>query len=365
MTDNKDDLDTQFAIKRQEIDQIDAKLLQLLNQRAICAQAIGEIKMQRGDNTMYRPEREVQVLIKHMTNNQGPLPDLEVGRLFREIMSTCLALEKPLKVAYLGPEGTFTQQAALKHFGGAVLAEPCYSIDEVFRTVEANVADYGVVPIENSTEGVVNRTLDMLLNSNLLICGETQLRIHQNLITHASHLADIKMIYAHPQSLAQCRNWLDHNLPHAGREASTSNAKAAEFIQDKPQFAALGSINAAKVYDIPVFQENIEDDPSNTTRFLALGKGLITKSGKDKTSLLISANDRPGLLFHLIEPFARHGITMSHIESRPSKKDLWGYVFFIDILGHHSDENVQNALKEVKAISSQFKILGSYPSGVI
>ncbi len=350
---------------RNQIDKIDEQILQLLNERATHAKAIGEIKIAQGDTEMYRPEREAQVLQKHISRNQGPIPNQEVARLFREIMSTCLALEKPLSIAYLGPEKTFTELAASKLFGGSAQLEPKPTINEVFRAVESGSIDFGVVPIENSTEGAVNLTLDCFLNSSLSICGETELRIHQNLISECNHFSEIKIVYAHPQSLAQCRKWLDFNLPTAERIACNSNIEALLKSKDAPNHtASIASIEAANFYNIPILEKSIEDEPNNTTRFFAIGNKSVGKSGNDKTTFIVSANDRPGLLSQLIEPLSTHEVTMTRLESRPSKNKMWGYIFFIDVLGHQEDDNLKKAFLEIKNRSSLLRILGSYPISV-
>ncbi len=346
---------------RDEIDRIDSEILTLLNRRAIAAKAIGEIKIAAGDKEMYRPEREAQVLSHRMESNQGPIADEDIARLFREIMSICLSLEKPLTIAYLGPKGTFTEEATIKHFGGSAQRMPIRTIDEVFHAIESEKADYGVVPIENSTEGAVNQTLDCFLSANVSICGETELKIHQNLISHETDLAAIKTVYAHPQSLAQCRSWLDEYLPHAERIATNSNAGAIMRTANEPGTAALGGKQAAKHYNVPIVEKNIEDNLTNSTRFLVIGNKRIEPSGNDKTTILVSANDRPGLLLHLIAPLSKYNITMTRIESRPSKNSNWSYVFFIDVLGHFEDHGLKLALSEIEEVSSFFKVLGSYP----
>lgn len=358
---DKASLDQQFQDLRDQIDQIDLTLLKLINERAGLAQKIGAIKHIMGDTQMYRPEREARILTKHMKNNMGPIPNEAVAKLFRELMSICLSLEKPLNIAFLGPVATFTEQAAIKHFGSAAKMHPHNAINEVFREVESGNADFGVIPVENSTEGMVNHTLDSFLNSNLHICGETEIRIHQNLISLETDLADIQTIYSHPQSLAQCRNWLDSNMPHANRIAVSSNAQAVKRARSESNSAAIAGTYAAEHYKMPVLNARIEDEPNNTTRFLVIGQKPIPQSGEDKTSILVSANDRPGLLLQLIEPLAKHGVTMTKLESRPAKKGLWGYVFFIDMLGHHDDANLKAALKEIEHECTLFRILGSYP----
>ena len=315
----------------------------------------------------YRPEREADVLRKALKRNQGPLRDEEIARLFREIMSACLAQQEPLKVAFLGPEGTFTQAAVLKHFGSSVRALPLAAIDEVFHEVEGGVADFGVVPIENSSEGTVNHTLDMFLNSGLKICGEVELRIHHSLMGRMSGLADIRRVCAHPQALAQCRGWLDGQLPDIERVAVASNAEGARRARDERGTAAIASRTAAEIYGLTLLANEIEDRPDNTTRFLVVGRKLFSASGSDRTTLLVSTadTDGAGALFRLLEPLAQHRVNMTRIESRPSHKRKWDYVFFIDMEGHVSDRPVAEALAALQQRASLFKILGSYPRAVL
>lgn len=356
----------QLQAIRERIDVLDEQIQTLICERARCAQAIAAIKQTVKDNSnFYRPDREAQVLRRVMERNRGPLTNEEMGRLFREIMSACLALEEPLQIAFLGPEGTFTQSAALKHFGYSVRTTPLRAIDEVFREVESGSADYGVVPVENSTEGVVNHTLDMFLQSPLKICGEVQVRIHHHLISRVGDIKAIRRIYSHQQSLAQCRRWLDLHLPDIERVAVSSNGEAARLVQDEADSAAIAGQCAADIYDLPVLVANIEDEPNNTTRFLVIGTQLVPPSGQDKTSLLVSSPNRPGALFRLLEPIARHGLSMTRIESRPSRRGMWDYVFFIDIKGHQEDESMAQALTELQEEASLFKVLGSYPRGVL
>ena len=351
---------------RKRIDAVDAEIQRLISERAALAQEVARIK-QAGqadeEVVFYRPEREAQVLRKVLERNQGPLPGEEMARLFREIMSACLALEQPLTVAFLGPEGTFTQAAALKHFGHAVNTRPMAAIDEVFREVEAGSAHFGVVPVENSTEGVINHTLDMFMRSSLTICGEVELRIHHHLIGRDRD--NIRKIYSHQQSLAQCREWLDAHLPEVERVAVSSNAEAVRRAAEEEGAAAIAGETAAEIYGVPVLEAKIEDNPDNTTRFLVIGKQKVPPSGDDKTSLLVSTPNRPGALYRLLAPFERNGISMSRIESRPSRLANWEYVFFIDINGHVDDEPVARALETLKADSPMFKVLGSYPKAVL
>jgi len=354
-----------LAELREKIDAIDAEVLRLLNERAKCAMEVAKTKIAQGEvGTFYRPDRESLVLRRIEDMNQGPLADDTVIRFFREIMSACLALEKPLEVAFLGPEGTFTQQAAFKHFGHAVKTVPAATISEIFNAVETGLCQFGVVPVENSTEGVISHTLDRLLVSPLKICGEVEIRVHQNLLGLAENLADIATVYSHQQSLAQCRQWLDKHLPNAERLAVNSNAEAARLAASGKQFAAIAGIAAAEVYQLPVIEKNIEDIANNTTRFIIIGQQTSTSTGKDKTSLVVSTGNKPGALHRTLEPFARFGVDMVNIESRPSHQGLWDYVFFIDIQGHADDPQVAGALAALQDQVNMLKILGSYPKAV-
>ena len=355
---------------RARIDLLDEQIQVLINARASCAQEVAALKLnvraQSPEATsFYRPEREAQVLRTVMARNPGPLSSEEMARLFREIMSACLALEQPMKIAFLGPEGTFTQAAALKHFGHSVTTVSHGSIADVFRDVESRVSHYGVVPVENSTEGVVNHTLDMFMNSPLQICGEVELRIHHNLLGSLSDIKAITRVYSHQQSLAQCREWLEENLSGVEHVAVSSNAEAARRAAQEPGAAAIASEAAAQIYNLHILVANIEDEPDNTTRFLVVGPQSPPLSGSDKTSLLLSARNRPGALHHLLEPLSRHGISMTRIESRPSRRGMWDYVFFVDIEGHAHSEPVKTALAELQQQAALLKILGSYPRAVI
>lgn len=351
---------------REGIDKLDMQIQQLINERASLAQQVGALKESAGDGAnFYRPEREAQVLQKIKNRNQGPLGDEEMARLFRELMSACLALEKTMTIAYLGPEGTFTQAAALKHFGHSVKTCPLTAIDEVFREIEAGGTDYGVVPVENSTEGVVNHTLDMLLSSPLKIIGEVELRIHHHLLSQVDDMSGIKIIYSHGQSLAQCREWLDAHLSGVARVSVSSNAEAARLAANEAGAAAIAGSMAAEQYELPALAKNIEDHPDNTTRFLVLGKQLAAASGDDKTSLLVATRNQSGALFKLLNPLASNNISMTRIESRPTKQGIWEYVFFIDIDGHMDDPTVASALRGLEKETSLFKVLGSYPKAVL
>jgi chorismate mutase / prephenate dehydratase len=353
---------------RGKIDSIDEKIHGLINDRARLAQLVGISKTREGKTVdFYRPEREAQVLRMARARNKGPLRDEEILRLFREIMSACLAQQEPLKVAFLGPEGTFSQTAVLRHFGHSVRALSLSSIDEVFHEVEAANADFGVVPIENSTEGTVNHTLDRFLLSPLTICGEVELRIHHNLMGLMNSLGRIVRICSHPQSLAQCRVWLDENLPNVEQVPVSSNAEGARRARDEKGTAAIAGQTAAEVYGLKVLAAEIEDRSDNTTRFLVLGRKLFTPSGEDRTTLLVSVGhtDAPGALSRLLEPLAKHRISMTRIESRPSHRRKWDYVFFIDFEGHADEPHVAQALAELKKRSSLFRVLGSYPRAVL
>ena len=362
-----DDFEQRLGAIREQIDSLDDRILELINERAACAQEVAQIKRTTaGETHFYRPEREAQVLRRVLANSKGPLHSEEMARLFREIMSACLALEEPLTIAFLGPEGTFTQAAALKHFGNSVKTLALPAIDEVFREVEAGGAHYGVVPVENSTEGVINHTLDMFMTSPLKISGEVEIRIHQHLIGLAGvELEQVDTVYSHQQSLAQCREWLDANLPKAERVSINSNAEAARLARETPGTVAIAGETAAQIYGLELLARNIEDEPDNTTRFLIIGKQSVPPSGHDKTSLLVSTANKPGALYHLLEPLARNHVSMTRIESRPSRRGMWDYVFFVDIAGHAEEENVSQAFAELDAESSLFKVLGSYPVAVL
>ena len=351
---------------RGRIDSIDQQIQDLLNARAEAAQEVARIKLSSDpDAIFYRPEREAQVLRMVKQRNKGPLDAESVALLFREIMSACLALELPLKVAYLGPAGTFTQSAAHKHFGHAVNTMSMAAIPDVFQEVESGSCHYGVVPVENSSEGVVSHTLDMFLHSPLKICGEVTLRIHHNLLGCNTDLGSLKVVYSHQQSLAQCRGWLDRHLPFVERTAVGSNAEAARLAIEAKDAAAIAGAMAGELYGLQLLAPNIEDEPDNTTRFLVIGQQSVPASGDDKTSLLLSTRNEAGGLHQLLAPLAEHGISMTRIESRPSRRGNWDYVFFVDINGHRDDAEVAVALKALKARAGMYKELGSYPKAVL
>lgn len=356
------DLDT----LRDEIDVIDGELLRLLNARAALAVEVGKAKRQSGGEVVfYRPEREAAILRRVSEQNPGPLSGPEATRLMREIMSACLALEHPLQIAYLGPEGTYTHLAAQKHFGGSVVGLPAMDIADVIREVEAGSAQYGVVPLENSLEGGVNQTLDALRESPLKICGEVVLGIHHQLLSQATELGEIKRVYAHAQALAQCRHWLAANLAAAECAPLSSNAEAARRVCREPDAAAIAGEVAAEIYDLNILRANIEDDPGNTTRFVVLGRDAPPPSGKDVTSLMFTTANRPGALHEVLSVLASAGISMTRIESRPLRQEAWDYVFFVDIEGHAENATVRDALRLLEDKTSLLKVLGAYPRAVL
>ena len=354
---------------RDQIDGLDKQIQVLINQRAACAQRVAEVKQGSvggGEVQYYRPEREAQVLRAVMARNEGPLPDEDMAKLFREIMSCCLALEKPMKVAFLGPEGTYTHAAALKHFGHFVNVQSLSAIDEVFREVESGQANYGVVPVENSTEGMVNHTLDSFIDSPLYVAGEVKLRIHHHLLSSEKiDLASITRVYSHQQSLAQCRKWLDSNCPHVERVAVSSNAEAAKLSMKENGAVAIAGEMAAECYQLSKLAQNIEDQPDNTTRFLIIGTKVVPASGQDKTSILVSVKNKPGALYHVLEPFHQNNVSLTRLETRPSRSGTWAYVFFIDFEGHIEDPEIQKVIGQVSTDVVEIKHLGSYPVGVL
>jgi len=350
---------------RDRIDALDAQIQALISERANLAGAVRESKGQL-DNAVdyYRPEREAQVLRAVRERNEGPISDAEMLRLFREIMSVCLAQQEPLKIAYLGPEGTFTQQAVSRHFGHSVQAFGVSGIDDVFSQVESTDADFGVVPVENSNQGIVSHTLDRFVNSDLKICGEIEMAIHHNLLSQAKSLGEIERVYSHQQSLSQCKNWIRQHLPLAECIAVSSNAEAARRVRHSPDAAAISSQSAADIYGVPILFARIEDRSDNATRFLVIGRQLLSPSGDDKTSLLLAGDEGPGALYSLLSPLARHSLNMSRIESRPASTASWSYVFFIDVEGHAEIEPLKSALEEMRETTSLTRVLGSYPKAV-
>ena len=347
---------------RAEIDALDEKIVDLLNTRAARAAAIGKLKANGG---AYRPEREAEVLRRIAGANRGPLANEALVRLFTEIISACRSLEEPLCVAYLGPQGTFSEMALAKQFGAAVAAQPCGSIDEVFRAAETGAAHYAVVPVENSTDGAIGRTLDLLLATPLKICAEVVLRVQQNLMAKGASMKAIRKVYSHPQSLAQCHGWLSQHLPGAQRVPQASNAEAARMAAKEKSAAAIGPEIAAERYRLRILARAIEDDPRNRTRFLVLGSHDAGPSGKDRTSLVMTTHNRPGSLHELISSFSTHGVNMSRLESRPARTGQWEYYFYVDLEGHQQDEKLAKAVAELRDKAPFVKVFGSYPAAVL
>ena len=353
--------DDELARHRDAIDALDREILARLSERARHAQAIGRLKEGSGAPS-YRPEREAQVLARIERENPGPLPGEAVVVVFRQIMSACLALERRLSIAYLGPPGTFTHAAVARHFGAFVDVVPQGTIDEVFRAAESGRCDYAVVPVENSTEGAVGRTLDLMVVTDLSVVGEVKLRVQQNLLSRAGSLADVRQVYSHAQSFAQCVQWLARHLPTVPRIVVASNAEAARLAAAQAGGAAIAGEIASTTYGIPVLAAHIEDEPNNTTRFWVLGRQQVAASGRDETSLVMSTPNRPGAVHALLEPLARHGVSMTRFESRPARTGLWEYLFYIDVTGHRDDPPVAAALAELSQRAPFLKLLGSYPA---
>ncbi|MEO6920382.1 MAG: prephenate dehydratase [Collimonas sp.] len=345
---------------RQQIDAIDTEILALLNRRAQIAQEVGHVKAET-NAPVFRPEREAQVLLKVAERNPGPLQGADVQTIFREVMSACRALEKRVTVAYLGPAGTFSEQAVYQQFGHAVEGLPCVSIDEVFRATEAGTADFGVAPIENSSEGVINRTLDLLLQTTLNISGEVSIPVHHSLMTKEGTMTAITRICAHSQALAQCNAWLNQHYPNIERQAVASNAEAARIASENVAVAAIAGEMAAQKYDLQVVSANIQDDPHNRTRFAVVGRLKNGASGKDQTSLVLSVANKAGAVYKLLAPLAKHGVSMTRFESRPARMGAWEYYFYVDVEGHCADEQVAKALEELQQNAAFYKLLGSYP----
>ncbi|MSQ72616.1 MAG: prephenate dehydratase [Betaproteobacteria bacterium] len=350
-----------IAQHRIAIDALDQQIVALLNERAGHAQAIGHIK---GASVVYRPERESEVLQNAVRGNRGPLRPESVANVFVAIMSACRALERPLSIAFLGPAGTFSEMALLRHFGKEVLTVSCSSIDEVFRQAETNSVHYAIVPVENSTEGSIGRTLDLLLQTPLKICAEVMQRVRQNLMSRENALSGITRVYSHAQSLGQCQGWLAGHLPSAERVPVFSNAEAARLASAEPGAAAIAGELAAERYDLRILAANIEDDQKNTTRFLVLGNQDTRPSGKDRTSLVMSAPNRPGAVHALVAPFAKAGISMRKIESRPARTGTWEYLFYVDLDGHQEDAAVAASLDELRTLAPFLKVFGSYPAAI-
>ncbi|UZW62917.1 prephenate dehydratase [Lysobacter enzymogenes] len=354
-----------LATLRTRIDGIDRHIQQLIAERAQFANQVGKAKGKLAAAVdYYRPEREAQVLRRVVDRNDGPLNDEVLVRLFREIMSACLAQQEPLKIGFLGPEGTHSQQAVYKHFGHSIHGLPLSSIEEVFQEVEAGNADFGVVPVENSTQGTIQSTLDMFLTSKLKISGEVELRVHQHLLSRGGRIEDIERVYSHPQSFAQCKAWLRQYLPKAEKIPVSSNAEAARRARNADDAAAIAGVAAANVYGLRSVAGPIEDRPDNTTRFLVVGRELFSPSGNDRTSLLIFIKDQPGALYNVLSPFAKRGLSMNRIESRPGHTGRWQYAFFVDIGGHVQEDAMREALEELQELAHEVKVLGSYPVAI-
>ena len=353
-------VDTDLAPIRTQIDAVDAQLLQLLNERAKLAQQVGEVK-QKYKQPVYRPERESVVLEKIAQRNPGPLPTPALQTLWREVMSVCRAMEEPVKVAFLGPAGTYTEQAMFKQFGHAIVGVDCVSIDDIFHTVEADGAAFGVVPIENSIEGAINRTMDLLLGTSLRICAEVSLAIRHSLMHATGDMSQVKIIAAHPQALAQCYGWLKQHYPQVEQKPVSSNAQGALMAQNDPTIACIAGDSAAMMYQLQKVAVGIQDDANNRTRFVVIGKQVCSPSPADKTSIILATTNNAGSLFQLVEPMARHGVSMVRFESRPAKQRGWEYFFYIDFIGHVEQPNVAAALAELETRAAFYKCLGSYP----
>ncbi|HOV95888.1 MAG TPA: prephenate dehydratase [Thermomonas sp.] len=354
-----------LAQVRAQIDGIDQQIQALIAERANWAHQVGKAKGKLAAAVdYYRPEREAQVLRRVVDRNDGPLPDAQLVRLFREIMSACLAQQEPLKIGYLGPEGTFSQQAVNKHFGHSALGLPLASIEEVFEDVAAGDADFGVVPVENSGQGTIQVTLDLFLTSPLRICGEVELRVHQHLLSRSGRIDDVERVFGHPQALAQCSGWLRKNLPGIEKIPVSSNAEGARRARSADDAAAIAGETAALVYGLKKIAGPIEDRSDNTTRFLVIGRQAFPPSGNDRTSLLVFIRDRPGALYGVLEPLARRGISMNRIESRPEHGHKWQYAFFIDVTGHCEESPLKDALDEIGAQGDEVRVLGSYPVAI-
>ncbi|WP_019141739.1 prephenate dehydratase [Noviherbaspirillum massiliense] len=352
--------DDKLKSLREQIDAIDAQILDLLNRRALIAEQVGHVKAET-NAPVFRPEREAQVLLGVANRNPGPLHGTDVQTIFREIMSACRALERRVTVAYLGPAGTFSEQAVYQQFGHAVEVLPCSSIDEVFRAAEAGTAEFGVVPVENSSEGAVNRTLDLLLQTTLVISGEVSIPVHHSLMTKSGSMDGVHRICAHSQALAQCQAWLNQNYPNIERQAVASNGEAARMASEDAGVAAIAGEVAGEKYNLQVVKAHVQDDPHNRTRFAVIGRLQTAPSGKDQTSLILSVPNKAGAVYSMLAPLARHGVSMTRFESRPARMGTWEYYFYVDIEGHARDEKVAKALAELKENAAFFKLLGSYP----
>lgn len=347
---------------RDEIDAIDEEVLKLLNKRSNVVLEIAKIKRENKVK-FYSPEREQQIIERLISLNKGPFPNDALKALYREILSASLSIEEPLKVAYFGPVATFTHLAALRHFGSSAAFIPVDSIKDVFEAVDSGKAEFGVVPIENSNEGVISYTLDMFMDYDLKITAEIMLEVSHNLLSKSNDKSRIRKIYSHPPATAQCRRWLEANMPGVPVMEATSTAKAAEIASKEEDAAAIASELAAKVYDLNFVESHIEDSKHNVTRFLVIAKESYPRTGKDKTSIMFSIKDRPGALYDILSPFKKAKINLTKIESRPSRRKAWEYIFFVDMEGHTEDKKVRKAIEEIKEGCLYLKILGSYPHG--
>ena len=345
---------------REQIDAIDAQIVDLLNKRARLAQEVGHVKAET-NAPVFRPEREAMVLRRVAERNEGPLASGDMQMIFREVMSLCRSLERRVTVAYLGPSGTFSEQAVYQQFGHAVESLPCVSIDEVFRSTEAGTADFGVVPVENSSEGAINRTLDLLLQTSLSISGEVAIAVHHSLMSKSGTMDGVTRICAHSQALAQCQAWLNQHYPNIERHAVASNAEAARMASEDPGVAAIAGHIAGQKYELQTIAAHIQDDPHNRTRFAVIGRLNTTPSGRDQTSLVLAVPNKAGALYDLLKPIATHGVSMTRFESRPARIGTWEYYFYVDVEGHAQEESVAKALVELKQSAAFFKVLGSYP----
>jgi len=358
-----DSLQDQLKPLRERIDAIDAQILELLSQRARAALDVGEVKhAAAADGPVLRPEREAEVIRRLQQMNPGPFPRDAVASVWTEIISACRGLERGMTVAYLGPRGSFSEQAALEHFGHAVQPLPCSSFDEVFRAVEAGQAEVGMVPVENSTEGAVNRNLDLLLNTPLKILGERSLDIRHCLMTQSGSMDGITTVAAHPQALAQCQAWLNRHYPGLDRVAEASNSEAARVAAGNPAIAAIAGESAAPAWNLQIVAAGIQDDPNNRTRFLAVGDIQPLSSGRDKTSLILAVPNRAGAVYDMLAPLAANGVSMTRFESRPARTGQWEYYFYVDVQGHRDDPQVARALADLQAQVAFIKVLGSYPA---
>jgi chorismate mutase/prephenate dehydratase len=353
-------MDEQLKPLRDSIDELDRRLVELLNERARLAQQVGQLK-HSGNAPVYRPEREAEVLRKIASINGGPLTEAALTGVYREVISACRALERPLQVAYLGPAGTFSELAMIKQFGSGVAGEPCVSIDEVFRAAETGHTNFAVVPVENSTEGAVSRSLDLLLITPLKILAEVSVAVRHHLLTQSGNLDGIKRVCTHPQTLAQCIGWLNMHLPKLERLTVASNAEAARMAAADPATAAIAGENAASIYNLQMAASHIQDDPQNRTRFAVLGHQETRPTGRDKTSLILSVPNRAGAVYHMLTPLAQHGVSMTRFESRPAKLGAWEYYFYVDIEGHEADPKMAAALEALRGVCAYYKSLGSYP----